>query len=230
MFVVIEGVDGTWKATQTRLLVKNLIKEGKSVGTLSFPMYDSWSSEFVRRFLRGEFGALDDIDPYIASTFYTLDRFAHKSNILGLINSKDVVVSDRYSTANFVHRGVKFLMEGESKKLQEFFDWLWEWEFERAWLPIPDLIIFLSLSMDNITNLLYYKMQQERNYIGAQLDIAESDVLHQKMAIKVWEEILPSYFANYVIVKWEDENGNLLTQEEMAQKVFDVVRSYLDNS
>ena len=73
-------------------------------------------------------------------------------------------------------------------------------------------------------------MQQERNYIGAQLDIAESDVLHQKMAIKVWEEILPSYFANYVIVKWEDENGNLLTQEEMAQKVFDVVRSYLDNS
>ena len=75
MLIVIEGNDGSGKATQTNLLVKRLKKEGFSCKKISFPQYRKGSSFFIRKYLKGEFGNVDEVSPYIASIFYTLDRY-----------------------------------------------------------------------------------------------------------------------------------------------------------
>jgi len=75
---------------------------------------------------------MEDIDPKIASTFYTLDRFAHRAELLKMLEQNDFVISDRYSLSNFIHRGADFLAKDDQEGLKEFFDWLWDWEFQRA--------------------------------------------------------------------------------------------------
>ena len=50
--IVIEGLDGSGKATQAELLTKRLKNEGKNVMKVSFPDYDSPSSSLIKMHLR----------------------------------------------------------------------------------------------------------------------------------------------------------------------------------
>ena len=75
--IVIEGLDGSGKATQTDLLYKKLLEQGKNVKKLTFPCYESESSALVRMYLGGELGSNpDSVNPYQASAFYAVDRVA----------------------------------------------------------------------------------------------------------------------------------------------------------
>ena len=66
--IIIEGGDGSGKATQTELLRRHLADDGKSVKAVSYPDYDSESSALVKMYLRGDFGTdADTINPYAAS-------------------------------------------------------------------------------------------------------------------------------------------------------------------
>ena len=75
--IVIEGLDGSGKATQTKLLADKLKTEGYNVRQLEFPDYSSPSSALVKMYLGGEFGSNpDDVNAYAASAFYAVDRAA----------------------------------------------------------------------------------------------------------------------------------------------------------
>ena len=53
---IIEGGDGSGKATQTKLLAEHLKNDGYPVMAVSYPDYDSDSSALVKMYLRGDFG------------------------------------------------------------------------------------------------------------------------------------------------------------------------------
>ena len=75
--IVIEGLDGSGKATQTKLLFEKLQSRGMNVRRLEFPDYDSPSSSLVKMYLGGEFGSNpEDVNAYAASAFYAVDRIA----------------------------------------------------------------------------------------------------------------------------------------------------------
>ena len=75
--IVIEGLDGSGKGTQTPLLYEFLKNQFSKVRKLSFPCYESDSSALVRMYLNGELGNnADDVGPFAASSFYAVDRFA----------------------------------------------------------------------------------------------------------------------------------------------------------
>lgn len=68
--IIIEGGDGSGKATQTALLKERLEREGYNVRTVSFPNYDSPAAMPVKMYLAGDFGKKpSDVNPYVASTF-----------------------------------------------------------------------------------------------------------------------------------------------------------------
>lgn len=229
-FIVIEGVDGSGKATQTKLLQQNLTQEyWKSVATISFPNYWNPWAYFVEEFLNGSYGNLDEVDEKLASIFYTLDRFSQKKEILKKITENDFLVSDRYSISSFIHRGVKYLEEQDIDGLEEFFSWLKQWEFQHAGLPEPDKIIFLSLSLENQKYLLEKKAKEQdtdhRAYLqnDSKLDLAESDFHHQELSLRVGKEILPQYFDNYYIVDCDDPKWWILSPNEINKKILSLI-------
>ena len=142
--IVIEGVDGSGKQTQTELLYKRFIEDGQKVMLISYPRYDKASSAMVKLYLSGAFGEdPGDVSPYIASTFYTADRYAsYKEDYEAFLKEGGVVLADRYTTANMVHQAGKIKEPLERKR---FLAWLWDYEFNLFGLPIPDRVFFLNI-------------------------------------------------------------------------------------
>ena len=107
--IVIEGVDGSGKQTQTEKLYDRLKREGQRVMKVSYPRYDKASSAMVRLYLSGAFGNdPDSISPYIASTFYAADRYAsYKEDYETFYRDGGIVIADRYTTSNMVHQAGK---------------------------------------------------------------------------------------------------------------------------
>lgn len=140
--IVLEGVDGSGKATQTKLLYEALKSRGISVRQVSFPDYGSDSSALVKMYLRGDFGhEPGDVNAYAASSFYAVDRYASfKRDWEAFYRSGGVVVADRYTTSNAVHQCSK-LPEGE---WPGFLDWLFHFEYDLLGIPAPDQVIFLQ--------------------------------------------------------------------------------------
>lgn len=221
-FVVIDWIDWVWKATQTSLLTQKLFEKNFQASNISFPSYWQPSAWHIERFLNWDFWPLDQIDPYIASSFYTLDRLAQKEKLEKMIQQNDYVISDRFSTSSFVHRWSLYLDKNQETEMKKFFDWLYDFEFVKGKLPVPDKVIFLSLGIENIKKNLVRKMQQDndkRLYISwnMKLDLAESDLKHLENSLYLWAKILPQYFENYEIVFCENEKGVQLTPQQISE-------------
>lgn len=167
--IVIEGTDGSGKATQTALLVKALRDAGNDVKTLEFPRYDNESSAPVRLYLAGKFGTRpEDVNAYAASTFFAVDRYASfKEDWEEFYRNGGLVVTDRYTTSNAVHQTPK-LPEGERS---EYVSWLFDFEYRLMGLPRPDEVIYLDLPTEVTERLL----AERRRKTGETGDIHEND-------------------------------------------------------
>src|SRR3989344_2308491 len=105
--IVIEGGDGSGKATQSKLLIEYLEKNSIPHAYLDFPNYSSFYGKLVGKFLRGEFGDLDSVSPYLASLTFALDRLSSKDTIENHLKAGKIVVMNRYATSNMAHQGSK---------------------------------------------------------------------------------------------------------------------------
>ncbi len=144
--IVLEGIDGSGKSTQFRLLWQSLEREGRSLRRIVFPRYDQESSALVRLYLGGAFGARPgDVNAYAASTFYAVDRYAaFKSDWGADYRAGKLILSDRYTTSNACHQGAK--LTGQARR--DYLDWLYDFEFRLLELPRPDLVLYLDVSLE----------------------------------------------------------------------------------
>ena len=142
--IVIEGSDGSGKATQTKKLYDKLVKQNKKVKKVEFPNYKSESYALIKMYLSGEFGKNpDSVNPYASSTFYAIDRFAsYKKDWEEFYLKGGIIIADRYTTSNMIHQAAK-IKEVQAK--DKFLNWLWDFEFEKFNLPVPDCVIFLDM-------------------------------------------------------------------------------------
>ena len=142
--IVIEAPDGSGKKTQADLLFKRLREEGYRVKKVEFPNYASPSSGLVKMYLRGEFGGNPNaVNPYAASAFYAVDRFASfKKEWQAFYDEGGLIIADRYTTSNLIHQAVKLQDEKEKEK---YLEWLWDFEFNLLALPVPDVVFFLDM-------------------------------------------------------------------------------------
>lgn len=139
---MIEGLDGSGKATQTKLLFDALSKEHE-IRRISFPDYDEPSSALVKMYLSGAFGEDPSaVNPYAASTFYAVDRFAsYKKHWETDYKAGKVILADRYTTSNMIYQAEKVPMTAR----REFIRWIKELEYEKLALPEPDLVLYLDM-------------------------------------------------------------------------------------
>lgn len=166
--IVIDGSDGSGKATQTRLLVKKLRTAGKKVRTLDFPQYDdNFFGDFVHACLHGKYGDFVSIDPYVASVLYAADRFESSERIKEWLAAGDIVVLDRYVSANQIHQGGKIK---NTVKRKRFMNWLDQMEYGVFKIPRPDITFYLDVPVRVSQGLLKDS--------GKELDDAENDVVY----------------------------------------------------
>ena len=126
--IVIEGLDGSGKATQAKLLAQHLAGQGLPVREVTFPDYASDSSALIKMYLAGQFGSKpDDVNAYAASSFFAVDRYAsYKTDWGRFYEEGGVVIADRYTTSNAVHQCSKLPPE----QWEEFLHWLFEKDTE----------------------------------------------------------------------------------------------------
>lgn len=140
--IVLEGLDGSGKATQAEVLTEDLKRRGIAVRKVSFPDYQSDSSALVKMYLAGEFGSdPQDVNAYAASSFYAVDRYAsYKKDWGRFYETGGIIVADRYTTSNAIHQCSK-LPEEDWKP---FLNWLFQYEYELLGIPRPDEVIYLK--------------------------------------------------------------------------------------
>ena len=141
--IVLEGLDGSGKATQTALLCKELENRGMPLKRISFPDYSQPSSSLVKMYLAGEFGEKpDDVNAYAASSFYAVDRFASYSKFWknDYLQGK-IIVADRYVTSNLVYQMVK----APRADWDTYIEWVEDFEYSKLGLPRPDITLYLDM-------------------------------------------------------------------------------------
>ncbi|MDD2413623.1 MAG: thymidylate kinase [Eubacteriaceae bacterium] len=220
--IVIEGVDGSGKETQSARLYKSMAREGQKVMQVAYPRYDQDSSAMVRHYLNGDFGEdPDQVSPYVASTFYAADRYAsYKEELEPFLKNGGTVIADRYTTANMVHQAGKI---GDARERQAFLDWLTDYEFCVLGLPRPDLVFFLDMPLDVGEALI---ADRANKMTGArEKDIHESHPGYLAESYTNARQLVTQYgWTRINCVK----NGQLRSIEDIHREIADAVRNAFD--
>lgn len=184
MLIAIEGIDGSGKGTQAKRLLERLLAAKISATLISFPRYSQTHfGRTIGRFLNGEFGALDVVDPHLAATLYASDRFESKSFLLEQLQQFEIVICDRYVASNTAHQGAK--RTGADRQALQ--DWIARTEYEVFGLPRADLTILLDVSAELSQTLIALKAQ--RDYTTKKADIQEADVGYMRAVREVYHDI-----------------------------------------
>ena len=208
--IVFEGADGSGKTTQAKFLVNFLKDQNISNSYISFPRYEeSLWGKMVARYLHGDFGKLNEVDPYFASMLYAGDRMSASAVIKKWLSSGMFVVCNRYIGSNIAHMAGKLRSQSEKSK---FIKWLEELEYEENRIPHEDLVIFL-----------YVPVAVSRKLIkNRKLDIHEADLNYLGRVLDVYELYAKNH-KNWVKVDCTD-NGQIVPKEEIHKKVLEVLK------
>lgn len=216
--IVIDGTDGSGKATQCQLLLDYLKKAGYRTKYIDFPRYySSFHGGMVGRYLKGEFGGLDEVNPYLASLTYALDRLTARDDMDAWLRNGDLVVTNRYTTSNMAFQTVR--VKPEEREI--FLRWLIEMEYKVHKLPKEEIVIFLHLPAEIGARLAGGK--GKRDYLGGQeIDINETDLEYLKEAEKMYLS-LGERFSHWVKIECQDKNGKLLPPERVHERIVGIL-------
>ena len=219
--IVLDGSDGTGKATQTALLIKRLRNEGHRVAMMDFPQYGKPSATFIEAYLNGKFGNAEEVGPYTASLFFALDRYAARPSLERHLAAGRIIVANRYVTANMGHQGGKI---DRPRERRQFFRWLEDIEFTILGMPRPDRTIILHIPAHIAQTLVDRK--KPRAYIkGKKRDLLEADLEHLVAAEKTYLDIART-LPNTTLIECV-EHQRLLTPEEIHEKIWKHVQEIL---
>lgn len=215
--IVIDGADGAGKATQTQLLLEYLKKRQLKAKYISFPRYHtSFHGHHVGRFLSGEFGGNTEVSPYLTSLAFALDRLTVKDEINEWLEEGNIVVADRYTSANMAHQAAKL----PQNKQDSFIRWIYDMEYKEHKLPKEDIVLFLSVPAEISQQLLDQKSGKKNN--GGKKDVAEVDLEHQKKSVAMYAQ-LAKRFKHWRIVECT-EKGKLLSKDAIHQKILQTLK------
>lgn len=175
--IVIDGIDGSGKATQAALLVKRLKKEKIKVQTIDFPRYyKNFFGKLLGEYLSGRYGDFTAVDPRVASVLYAADRYESSHQIQKWLDAGFVVVADRYVSANQIHQGGKI---SDPRERKVFLEWLDTMEHTVFKLPRPDMVVYLDVPLDVSKEWLQKKVaQRKKAYLKGAKDVAEDNLRH----------------------------------------------------
>ncbi len=221
--IVVEGLDGSGKSTQVNNLRSFFERQGMVYHYIHFPRTtDPYFGEMVARFLRGEFGNIDEVDPYLVAMLYAGDRNDAANEIRQKLSEGAFVLVDRYVCSNIAFQCAKVQDDEKAKKLK---NWILGLEYERFGIPQPDINLFLDVPFEfTRNNLKRNRHGIDRAYLKGGRDIHEEDLDFQEKVRKQYLEQVDKD-VDFFSIYCADQKGNMLTPDA----IFDQIISLLNN-
>lgn len=219
---VIEGVDGAGKSTQIKLLRDFFLNKGNECEYLHFPRIETpYFGELIARFLRGEFGALNEVDPYLVAMLYAGDRKDAASLIGNWLKEGKIVLLDRYTYSNIAYQCAKLTGIPEQIKLMQ---WILSLEFNHFAIPKPDLNIFLDVPFSfTENNLTAIRTGNDRNYLNGTKDIHEESLIFQKNVRDIYMRISETD-DRLAVIDCSSTTGVMLSPSEIFDHILNVFK------
>ncbi len=224
-FIVIEGLDGSGKSTQIRLIEEYLSDRKIRTKFIHFPRTGStvWG-DLISRFLRGELGNISQVNPYLVALIYAGDRSDAASMLREWMKEGYTVIADRYLYSNIAFQCAKLTNEEEKAKLAK---WIKHFEYGYNKIPVPDLNLFLNVpfyfTRESLSN---QRDGEDRSYLNGASDIHEADIDFQE---KVREIYLWQVRENtdFEMIECSNNEGRMLLPEEISTKIIDKLKRKL---
>ena len=225
MFIVLEGLDGAGKSTQIKLLRQLFASRGIESEYVHFPRFDSpVFGELIARFLRGELGSVESVDPYIVALLFAGDRADMAPQIRAWQAEGKVVIVDRYVYSNIGDQCAKLATEEQRAKLKQ---WILDTEYGYYNIPRPDLSLFLDVPFAfTAKSLTEQREGDDRAYLNGSKDIHESSLDLQQMVRNVYLEAAKTDEALQVI-NCSNAEGGMDTPEGIFSRIEQAVAPLL---
>ncbi len=226
MFIVLEGLDGAGKSTQIKLLREMVEKAGWECEYLHFPRFDApVYGDMIARFLRGEFGSVEQVNPYLVALLYAGDRADAATQIRGWIAEGRCVIVDRYVYSNIGYQCAKVESPEERERLAE---WIYKTEFEEFAIPRPTLSLFLDVPFGfTEAKLTSQREGADREYLGGAQDIHEKSLDLQRRVREVYLEAARKE-NDFKVVDCSNAEGTMASPEEIFERVAEAVAPLLE--
>ncbi len=221
MFIVLEGVDGSGKSTQIANLQRMFAEQGIETQYLHFPRFDApYFGDLIARFLRGELGSIEQVDPYIVAMLYAGDRRDAAAMIRGWMDEGKVVICDRYVYSNIGYQCAKVDDAAEREKLRE---WILSLEYDYFAIPRPDISLFLDVPFAFTERKLIQEVREgdDRAYLNGKKDIHEQSLDLQRAVRQVYIDAA-EHDPNMYVVDCSSE-GEMAAPEVIFERIKSVV-------
>ena len=222
-FIVIEGLDGSGKSTQLKMLRHYFAEQAIDHFFLHFPRTDApVFGEMIARFLRGEFGKIEDVDPYLVALLYAGDRRDAAATIRHEQEKGRLVLVDRYVYSNIAFQCAKLLDPQEQTKLR---DWILRMEYDHFRIPRPDMNLFLDVPFSFTEEKLSQgRGGMERSYLQGRQDIHEENLSFQQNVREIYVRFAAGQ-DDCVTIPCYDEQETMLPAEKIFEKILQQLKT-----
>ncbi len=225
MFIVLEGVDGSGKSTQIANLRRMFAERNIPTEYLHFPRFDApFFGDLIARFLRGELGGVDAVDPYLVAMLYAGDRRDAAPMIRRWLDTGRVVIVDRYVYSNIGYQCAKIADAGERARLR---DWITALEYDYFAIPRPDVSIFLDVPFAfTRRKLSETRTGDDREYLHGCSDIHESSLELQRAVRDVYVAAA-EHDDDMHVVDCSVAGESMASPEEIFGRIESIVKRYM---
>ena len=221
-FIVIEGLDGAGKSTQLKLLADWYKDKGIACETLHFPRTDSpFFGDLIARFLRGELGNLNQVDPYVVAMLYAGDRRDAGGLLNQWLSEGKTILLDRYVYSNIAFQCAKVKNYEGQKELR---NWIYDLEFSYFKIPKPTLNVFLDVPFTFTESLLNSDREgNDREYLKGNVDIHEDDLTFQQRVREVYLQ-QPNFDSLFSVVPCTDSSGQMASKTDIFNRILSLIK------
>ena len=209
--IVIDGIDGSGKTTQIELLGKYLTEKSIPYEVINFPRYgQNLYADLVTRYLEGEFGNINEVNPYLMACIFAGDRLLAKSLIENWLAEGKIVIANRYVSSSKAHLGANLPEEGR----ENFMGWIDELEYQTNGMPKPNLNILLKVTPE---------IGQQNALKDQKTDIHEKSLKHEQKASEIYLDLSKTE-ENWVVVDCM-ENETMKSEEAINKEIIQILSS-----
>ena len=201
MLINFEGIDGSGKRTQSKLLKKELLKKGFKVADFSYPDYDSEYGKLIKGFLEGKLNLSSD-EQFL---LYLIDIVKNKEEVKQKLRKGHIVIMDRYFLSTIAYQSANNFDYEVAKAVTKLIQ-----------LPLPSVIFYIEIPLD----IAYRRKSKQKGIV----DRFEGNTKFLTKVVNVYERLIKEQFPSSNWIKLDGTEDPGLLNNEILLKLEELIK------